>query len=258
MDSTEDLVVSRIGPDARKSPERDVLHFGSRRIFRLGGPLVSAHLLEDERGLALIDTGLWGVGGELRRLLAKLGRRPHELRDILLTHGHLDHAGGAAKIQAWTGARVWVHPADREHVAGTVRYTGAARVCGALERIGSVLARHRPALPNDDLKPGSVLPIWGGLRVWSLPGHTPGHCAFVSESAGLVFSGDTFASYSWSVHRPPAFLTRDTERALRSLRDLADANPAGILPAHYDTMDPALHARRLQALVARKAEVAHV
>lgn len=88
------------------------LKYGRARVVRLGGSLVSAHLLVDEAGLTLIDTGLWGLAGELRRVVRSLGRKPEELRDVVLTHGHLDHAGGASEIQTWSGARVWLHPAD--------------------------------------------------------------------------------------------------------------------------------------------------
>jgi glyoxylase-like metal-dependent hydrolase (beta-lactamase superfamily II) len=236
-----------------------VINHGSAKVVRLGGPLVSAHLLVDDGGLTLVDAGLWGVAKELRGLVRALGRRPEELRDIVLTHGHLDHAGGAAAIQGWSGARVWLHAADREHVEQRVRYVGAARGCWMLERAGCVVGRlggwrYRTPEIGGELRNGDVLPFWGGLRVWHLPGHTPGHCALVAErsevkaAGGLVFSGDLFASYAWSVHRPPGILTRDGERAEASLRDLAAARPAAVLPSHYDRMEPDLHARRLARL----------
>ena len=232
------------------------LIYGDARVVRLGGPFVSAHLLADADGMTLVDTGLWGVAAELRRVAARLGRRPEELRDIVLTHGHLDHVGGAAEVQAWSGARVWVDAADREHVAQRVRYSGASRGCGWLERAGRMTGRlggwsFRAPEIGGELRDGDVLPVWGGLRVWHLPGHTPGHCALVAErdeARGLVFSGDLFASHAWSAHRPPGFLNRDSRAAEASLRALATTRPAGVLPGHYDRMDPALHARRLAKL----------
>jgi glyoxylase-like metal-dependent hydrolase (beta-lactamase superfamily II) len=211
--------------------------------------LVSAHLLVDAAGLTLIDAGLWGVGNELRQVVQALGRRPGELRNIILTHGHLDHAGGAAEIQEWSGgAQVWVHAADREHVLQHVRYQGITRLCGVLEKAGTWLGRYRAPEMGAELIDGHVLPFWGGLRVLHLPGHTPGHCALVSEANGLVFSGDLFASYTWSVHVPPRFLSRDSKRVKVSLRLLAEREPQAVLPSHYDWMDTALHAQRLQRL----------
>lgn len=236
------------------------LSFEQAKVIRLGGPLVSAHLLVDAAGLTLVDTGLFGIPRELRRVVARLRRRPEELRDIVLTHGHLDHVGGAAEIQAWSGARVWVHPLDREHVEQRVRYRGWARGCGALEAAGRTVAHYRPPKIGAELQDGARLPLWGGLRVRHLPGHTPGHCALVAERAearGLVFTGDLFASYAWSTHRPPIILTRDRARAERSLRSFVSELCAaqtkerpgpGLLPGHYDRMDPLLHRRRLLRL----------
>lgn len=238
----------------------------------MGGALVSAHLLVDREGLTLIDTGLWGVARELRRVVAELGRRPTELRNVVLTHGHLDHVGGAAEIRAWSGARVWVHAADREHVAQRVKYAGAARGCGWLEAAGRMTlklgtwsrghgigAGYRAPEVDGELRDGEMLPFWGGLRVWHLPGHTPGHCALVAERAearGLVFCGDLFASYAWSAHAPPRFLSRDTPQARESLLRLAATRPGSVLPSHYDRMEPALHARRLADLASRARRAA--
>lgn len=229
----------------KQAGDSSVWDYGVRRVVRLGGPWVSAHLLADEAGLTLIDTGLWGVASRLKEVVGKSGRRPEELRNIVLTHGHLDHTGGAAEIQEWCGARVWVHPADAGHVNRVVRYRGSARICGWLESAGARLKSYRPPRLDGSLTDGEVLPFWGGLRVWHLPGHTPGHCALVSEATGLVFAGDLFASYGWSVHAPPGFLCRDAAGARESLRVFARSRPAAVLPGHYDRLDPVLHARRL-------------
>lgn len=70
------------------------VNYGSLKVVRLGGPLVSAHLLVSDDVMTLIDTGLWGIPGELRSVVRRLGRSPRDLRDIVLTHGHLDHTGG--------------------------------------------------------------------------------------------------------------------------------------------------------------------
>ncbi len=246
------------GPRPGRRAGRELV-YGEVRVVRLGGGLVSAHLLVDREGLTLIDAGLWGVARELRRVVAGLGRRPEELRNIVLTHGHLDHVGGVAEIQAWSGARVWVHAADREHVAQRVTYAGAARGCGVLEAAGRITGwiggwRYRAPEIGGELLDGDTLPFWGGLRVWHLPGHTPGHCALVAERAeacGLVFSGDLFASYAWSTHAPPRFLSRDVAQAKGSLLKLAETRPVAVLPSHYDRMEPALHARRLAGLAAQ-------
>jgi len=231
----------------------EFLEVGGARIYRLGGALVSAHLLVDNDGLVLVDTGLLGIADELGRLLKKIGRSPRELNAILLTHGHLDHTGGASRIQRETGALVWVHPADREHVAGRVRYRGWARGCGLLECAGRAVMRFNPPEVTNEFVDGQRFPWWGGLRVLHLPGHTPGHCGFFCERTGWLLSGDVFASYRWSVHLPPRILNREQDGVRASMEAVVAMDLGGVIPSHYDVLEPELHLRRLLALARRRS-----
>jgi glyoxylase-like metal-dependent hydrolase (beta-lactamase superfamily II) len=230
----------------------DFLEIGTGRIYRIGGQLVSAHLLVDGDGLVLVDAGLMGIAEKLARLLKRIGRSPSELQAILLTHGHLDHTGGASRIQRETGASVWIHPADREHVAGRVRYQSWARVCGLLESTGRLAMRFNPPEVTSDLSDGRRLPWWGGLRVVHLPGHTPGHCGFFCERTGWLLSGDVFASYRWSVHLPPRILNREQDGVRASLVKVDAMDLGGVIPSHYDVLQPELHLRRLRGLARRR------
>lgn len=232
--------------------KHEFLEVGGARIYRLGGRLVSAHLLVDDEGLVLVDAGLVGIAAELARLLKQIGRAPGELHAILLTHGHLDHTGGASRIQRETGAPVWAHPADREHVEGRVRYRGWACGCGLLESAGRAVLGFKAPEVTHEFSNGQRLPWWGGLRVVHLPGHTPGHCGFFCERTGWLLSGDVLASYAWSVHAPPRVLNREQRGAQTSLGMVARMNLQGIIPSHYDVLEPELHARRLRELAKRR------
>ncbi len=210
------------------------------------------HLLVDARGDAvLLDTGLAGEPIVLRRLLRRLGLQAGSIKAILLTHGHLDHAGNLAWAQRWTGAPVYGHRAEQAHIDGVYPYTGVARWCGRLERAGYDILNYRPGRIDRFIADGDTLPFWGGLRVVHLPGHTEGHCGFYSERHRLLFSGDLFASYFFNVHLPPPILNTRPELIPGSLRKALALDARLIVPQHYDVLDGELHRRRFLSLCSR-------
>ena len=204
----------------------------------------SCHLLEDGEASVMIDTGLAGEPFIIRRLLRKLGLKPDSIKAILLTHGHLDHAGNLAWLKEWTGARVLAHAEEVRHVAGNYPYTGVARWCGRLEAAGRFLIRYRAGTIDEFITDGQALAFWGGLRVVHLPGHSAGHCGFFSARHNLLFSGDMFASYFFNVHRPPAILNSVPELFPQSVAKIRRLAPRLIVPNHYDVLDGELHRRR--------------
>jgi glyoxylase-like metal-dependent hydrolase (beta-lactamase superfamily II) len=219
---------------------------------------VSCHLLVEGSEAVLIDTGLFGEPWRIRRLVDRLGLKPASLKAVLLTHGHLDHAGNVAWVQQWAGAEIFAHPAEQSHIDGRHPYRGVNRWCGRLESIGQVLSGYRRVVIDEPLSDGQVLPFWGGLRVVHLPGHTAGHCGFFSERHGLLFSGDLFASYRPRAGLPPPIFNSLPELIPASLEKARQLDPQGIVPSHYFGRDWALHRRKFDALCRRVASRAAV
>lgn len=214
------------------------------RLHSIRGIMGCCHLLEAGDASVLIDTGMVGEPFFIRRLVRKLGLKPASIKAILLTHGHLDHAGNLAELKEWTGAKVYAHAEEARHVAGTYPYSGVAQWCGRLEAAGRFLFRYRTATIDEFITAGQELPFWGGLRVIHLPGHTRGHCGFYSAPHDLLFSGDMFASYFFNVHRPPAILNSVPEYFPASVEKIRALSPRLIIPSHYDFHDGELHRRR--------------
>lgn len=129
------------------------------------------------------------------------------LEAVLLTHGHIDHIWTAGPVADAAGVPAYLHPEDR----WLLEDPGAA-----LGQMG--LPKWEVGLP-EDLRPladGDVLEL-GGLRieVRHTPGHTPGHCVFVTD--GIVFSGDLI--FAGSVGRTD-FPRGSMDALMASIRDV--------------------------------------
>jgi len=221
-------------------------------IFTIRGVMGVCHLLVDEHKEAvLLDTGLVGEPLQIRWLLRRLGLAPSAIKAILLTHGHLDHVANLAWAKRWTQAPIYAHPAEQAHIDGVYPYTGTVRWCGRLERIGYDVLNYRPVRIDRFIAEGELLPLWGGLRVMHLPGHTLGHCGFFSERHSLLFSGDLFASYFLTTHLSPPIFTAAPELLPASLRRVLALDPTMLVPQHYDILDGKLHRRRFDGLCRR-------
>jgi glyoxylase-like metal-dependent hydrolase (beta-lactamase superfamily II) len=217
-------------------------------LHAIRGIFGCCHLLVDEAGVTLIDTGLIGEAGRIRQKLRELGLGPNNVRAVLLTHGHIDHTGNLAWIKHWTGAPIHAHPAEQSHVDGNYPYTGSARWCGRLEWIARTVINYRSVPIDVPLADGQLLPFWGGLQVVHLPGHTLGHCGFYSPRLNLLFCGDLLVSQFARANLPPPFFNSASHLLPASLETVHRLNPASIVPNHYFGQNGPLHRRRFDRL----------
>src|SRR4051812_31405556 len=145
-------------------------------LHMVRGLLSVPHVLVDAEGVVLLDTGIPSDAWRIRRVMERAGVGMGDVRAILLTHGHIDHAGSVAQLKQWTGAPVYAHALEQPHIDGKFPYRGLSRVTGMLEAMGRVVGAYRSVKIDVTIAEGDVLPFWGGLRVVHLPGHTMGHC----------------------------------------------------------------------------------
>lgn len=119
--------------------------------------------------------------------------RGETVTHILVTHTHLDHSPGAARIKAATGAIVY---AEGPHRASRAKYASEMRSSES----GADLAFR----PDVMLKDGEVVPGNGWrLEAVTTPGHTANHMAFAWPERGITFAGDHVMGWSTSIVAPP-------------------------------------------------------
>jgi glyoxylase-like metal-dependent hydrolase (beta-lactamase superfamily II) len=207
-------------------------------------------VLADAEGVVLLDTGFPGDARAIRRVVEQIGAGPRDVRAILLTHGHIDHAGNAAELRAWTGAPVYAHPLEQPHLDGVYPYRGFARVCGALEAAARAITSYRAVKIDVPLAAGDLLPFWGGLRVVHLPGHTLGHCGFYAAKHDLLFSGDLWVRFLMRTQASPRIFSDDIAQVPASLRKARALGARWVVPGHYDLPNAARLRRRFEELCA--------
>lgn len=160
-----------------------------------------------------------GVGS----LLARHGMAPVAL---LITHGHIDHVGGARRVVQKFAVSAYLHPDDewlaRDPASQIRNLMGFAAPAGEYE------APDRFTLLAD----GDTLHLAGlGVQVLHTPGHTPGHCCFQVPAEGVLFSGDQlFAGSIGRTDLPGG----DYATLMRSMEEkvLPLADDTSVLPGH--------------------------
>ena len=163
---------------------------GVVRIPTAGAASINSYaFVEADGAVTLVDCGLKRAPGRIVAGLRAIGRHPGDVRRIVLTHAHTDHAGGAAELAARTGAPVAVHDGDAAAVEAGRHppYDPSVRAARVLGRLPG--GRFPPVRVDERLTDGQVLD--GGLRIVATPGHTPGSICLLHEPTATLIVGDT-------------------------------------------------------------------
>ena len=179
----------------------------------------AAFLVEGEDGLTLIDVGWANAYRPLLHAVAELGRKPSDVKRIVLTHAHPDHVQGVPAMCASTGAAVLAHPAEHGWLtAGRVPPEGRSALAGRLlDRVPKL--HWQPFAAQSALADGQLVEGGAGLRVVHTPGHSPGHIALLHEPSRSVLVGDA-VFHRGELGLGPAALAADPALRAESLQAL--------------------------------------
>jgi glyoxylase-like metal-dependent hydrolase (beta-lactamase superfamily II) len=160
----------------------------------LGYPLaIAAYLLIGEREAALVEVGPASTVETLLQAVEEAGVPVSNVRHLIVTHIHLDHAGALGVLmQMLPDAVCYVHPVGAPHLADPSRLiASASRLYGEMMDTlwGAVLP-----VPEERIRvvqDGERLQVAGRtLLALSTPGHARHHHAYLDEASGLLFAGD--------------------------------------------------------------------
>lgn len=214
---------------------------------------IAAYVLEGPSGVALVETGPMTTLDAVLSGLGELGLQPGDIRDVLVTHVHLDHSG-AAGWWARQGATVHVHHVGARHLIDPSRLLASAqRVYGdEMETLwGTVLAA--PPDRVSGVTDGQKIEVGGlSVHVLDMPGHARHHAvycvddvAFTGDAAGIHLPGLDLVD----LPAPPPEFDRETWYA--SIDRLESLGPRALYPTHYGIVeDVRVHLTALRMLIA--------
>ena len=150
---------------------------------------IGAFLVESQEGPILVETGPYSTFPQLERSINDLGYQIGDIKHVLLSHIHLDHAGAAWAL-AKAGAKVYVHPFGAKHLLDPSKLMSSAKRIYQ-DQMDSLWGRME-AIPRDQLIEVADQAVFqfGERRfvAWHTPGHAVHHIAWQLED--ILFSGD--------------------------------------------------------------------
>ena len=227
---------------------------------------VTAGYLIEGPAPVLVETGSQSSVPVVLEALAGLGLGPADLAGVVVTHIHLDHAGGVGDVAgAFPNATVYVHEKGARHLADPSRLVAsAAQVYGPL--LDSLYGRLAPTPETrlHVLADGEEIEVAPGRTLTAVdsPGHAKHHVGLHDSDSGILFVGDAVGVRLPDVGvlrpstPPPDF---DLDQALHSLHKFAERRPSVLALAHYGVVhEPEVVLAEAEGILRQWAETAEI
>lgn len=207
--------------------------------------MAACYLLESDSALAVVEAGSNASAERILKVVAHRGRQPEDISHVIVTHVHLDHAGGAGKLmELLPNAHLVVHPAGARHLVDPSRLEASARAVYGDEKFDEMygtlipVPEHRVLIMED----GESLQV--GQRLLSFmdsPGHARHHFTVWDEQTEGWFTGDTFGisyreldtgsgPFIFPTTTPIQF---DPKALIASINKMMERNPRNMYLTHF-------------------------
>ena len=218
--------------------ESNIYFMDSRKSNRFGG---SGVYLVIGSGITLIETGTALIGKDILDLVRQLGFAEKDIRNAILTHVHLDHAGGTGwLVRNLPHLKVYVHERGYKHIHDPSALIESAKIL--YDSLENIIALHGQILPVNKDNLISVtdtrIDIGEGvhLETFEAPGHAPHHLCIYEPESGCVFSGESLGHYHPETKilrpavAPPGF---DYEASLETIERIKARKPRTVCFSQY-------------------------
>ncbi len=211
-----------------------------------GGSFTAVYLFDDEEP-TLVDSGAEATVGTVIDGLTELGVDPEDLENIVLSHVHTDHAGGAGSLSEHApNADVYLHEMTAPHLADPTGLIESSR--RAMGEHFEAMGEQKP-VPETRILPvpdeGTTIDIGEhSLELVYAPGHSPDHFAVWNPERGLCFTAECLGGYLKTADCwvPPSTLPSfDVEASETAIDRIEALDPDRIVFPHFGVWpeDPA-------------------
>jgi glyoxylase-like metal-dependent hydrolase (beta-lactamase superfamily II) len=190
----------------------------TKTVYQVDDVVGNPGVIVGEAYLTLVDAGVPKCEAQILALIESLGRKPSDVKHILITHSDRDHIGALSALVAATGAKVYAQRHEAEVAEGKREARGGQMVA-------------EPVKVDQIVKEGDVLPLHGGIRVVEAFGHTLGHVCFYLLSEKLLFTGDCLTNTNGVTGSLPQY-TANMDLAKAVVKKLAALAPDSLAFGH--------------------------
>ena len=213
-------------------------------VHRLGSPYVNFYAIDEGGRITFVDAGLAGYWDQIPSFLSGLNRSITDVAAVVLTHSHGDHTGCVKRLQAESGADVFIHSEEHGVLTGAEKQTPPKGAAGALLRPkGLKMIAHMMANGGmsgttldsvETYSTDEVIDVPGKPRVVFTPGHSKGHSALLIEQRDVLFTGDALVTRDLRGRTGPRLMdiNVDPDGARSALDNFAGIEAGLLLPGH--------------------------